>query len=278
MILPTGLQAWICVDGVRCEEFQETVSENGRDVTCWIPSEAGKTFTVHWTDSPGRQTAYGLSIDGAPRGGRACVNPTGRPVKYTKSGERISATAKRPYLFAPIQQSDDDDLLLNSIEGVGEIKIQANMARFRPSAPVFRDVGAQKTFHERTKKGIDHQTSFGAARYSRAKSLDTYIPIPLGPPSCLIFKYRPMNVLQANGITPPSKFVDVKHDKKPEIYNGDSEVEIIEVKPKVSVKRERKRKASSPDPLIKDESSPQHKRVKREPMNSKNDDIIYISD
>ncbi|KIY63010.1 hypothetical protein CYLTODRAFT_426459 [Cylindrobasidium torrendii FP15055 ss-10] len=278
MLLSTGVQAWVCVDGVRCEEFQETVSENGRDVTCWIASEAGKTFSIHWTDVPVDQTAYMLTIDGASVGGVCCKDPNGRRIENTMTGRRVAATEERPFMFAPIKQSDDESLLLNSIEGVGEIKIKTYTAHFTPTHPTYKQPDAQKTFHERMKKGVDHQTSFGEARYSPPTSGVSYIPTQIGPIYSLTFKYRPLNVLQAHGIAPPPKFVDVKPEKKPVVHDSDSEVEIIEAKPTTSVKRERKRKTSSPDPKVKTESSPQHKKVKREPVNSKNDDIIYISD
>ena len=58
--------------------------------------------------------------------------------------------------------SDDDALLGQSVDGVGEITIsitQCVIKRISTSAKRYNGLPAEKTFHERMKKGIDHQTS-----------------------------------------------------------------------------------------------------------------------
>ncbi|KIY63013.1 hypothetical protein CYLTODRAFT_426462 [Cylindrobasidium torrendii FP15055 ss-10] len=274
MRIHTGLEAWVSIEGERCEEYGQTLAANGRDVTCWIASEAGKTFSVHWQDRPTQQMDYALIIDGVDIGGKCCVNPTGRLVSMDMTGTRISAIEEQPFMFAPIRQSDDESLLLNSVEGVGEIQIKTGTARFQPAIRTYAPPPSGKTFHERMKKGIDHQTSFGAAKLVAQESVTAYRPVPVGVPTMLTFKYRPLNVLQANGIAPRPKTIETKPVvKQPAIEDDDSEVEIVETKPKTSVKRERT------DVAAQHGGSPARKKVKREAAPKiPSDDIIYISD
>ena len=118
---------------------------------------------------------YSLKIDGQSCQGKVIRAPNGLPYTRTVEGRNISATMQRPFMFSPINLSgkhslcpwpersvtkdlDDESLLLNSVNGIGDIVLSVCPGIFSPSTKQYSGVPAKVNFHERMKTGIDHQT------------------------------------------------------------------------------------------------------------------------
>ncbi|KAK1231539.1 hypothetical protein PQX77_005331 [Marasmius sp. AFHP31] len=200
------LSASIRVDGKDLEEYDVQVDEANRTATCWIASEAGKvrfilefpfgiessfaltqTYAVHWTDQQYQLPTSGyIDIDGHQCGGSVIE----RDNKATLPHDTFK---------------DNDHALLSAppAPDIGLIKLTIYQIRI-----ISRDIKCQvkapesRTFHEKTKKGIGHQTSFG--RFVTTRETPFVEVGKIGPPvATFSFKYRPLGILQAQGIAPP---------------------------------------------------------------------------
>ncbi|KAF9062864.1 hypothetical protein BDP27DRAFT_1427456 [Rhodocollybia butyracea] len=207
-----SFSASIVVDGQPLNEYNvETSSKRGcTTVTCWIASEAGKQYKVHWKDTACTVANEGaVYVDGAYCGSKILHNGHNSRVKIVQ-GIKTSPTSLRPFEFSHLNMTDNEDAGLEMPINVGQIEL-----RFRrwqrvcatgkgPSGGISGGLSlpAERTFNEKAKKGIDHQTKFGEA-----------VGIPISKTTCgratgeaflqFHFRYRPLAVLQAHGIAPP---------------------------------------------------------------------------
>ncbi|KAJ7722255.1 hypothetical protein B0H14DRAFT_3006632 [Mycena olivaceomarginata] len=207
------LHAWISVDGVELSEFAVEYSADGKEASCWIPSECDKRFSVEWknTRSSSRQTVNAqVTVDGTKCGNSnmRCRDPLHPQIA---SGNRdsvaTSAHSRQPFLFAQQALTDDDNLLNAAISPeLGSVKVQirkvVSVPSRRPSRPVWsRHSFESKVLHERSKKAIGHSVQFGAvypARNSKSDPIDVIANL-----ATFVFKYRPIELLRAQGIAPP---------------------------------------------------------------------------
>ncbi|KZP16449.1 hypothetical protein FIBSPDRAFT_60370 [Athelia psychrophila] len=201
-----GLAAFIVCGGdeVPCHGIEK--SEDGKSVVCWIASEVGKEFSVNWTktrhisgDTEGR-----VQIDDMDCGGKLMRESAAPDYVYCHQGYRTSATTIKPFLFVPLKLTDDDQFLDTSpstelgdiILSIYRIEITSITDR-GPVAPP-----QEQQVHERTKKATVHRVKLGTEKACSStqgvssKNLDTH------PFAKYVFKYRPIDVLQANGIAP----------------------------------------------------------------------------
>ncbi|KAF9476226.1 hypothetical protein BDN70DRAFT_186477 [Pholiota conissans] len=137
----------------------------------------------------------------------------------------------RDFIFGSADFTDDDAFLSHSSAAqIGEIRSKlfpTNVEMIRPDVPGI-DCPDSSKIHERLKKGCDHQI-----KYSEAKSI---IPRgtcyqanlwPLDDPVIFIFKYRPLEMLQANGIAlrpPPAQCLDGKDENDKESDDENDEI------------------------------------------------------
>ncbi|KAK7006219.1 hypothetical protein R3P38DRAFT_1704009 [Favolaschia claudopus] len=207
-----NLHAWISMDGVELTEFATEVAANGKEVSCWVPSECGKEFCIHAmnTDSSSK-----VIVNALPRvDGVACRS---RHLRYKDSTSRRTSTAtfdsiptgpstRRRLLFGQQVLSDDDSLLSADVSPeLGSIIVKMRVVKNKPRSrdshrESWRDPKTQ-ILHERSKKAIGHTVQFGAEFMKRnapgvphdvVKYLATFV-----------FKYRPIDLLRAEGIAPP---------------------------------------------------------------------------
>ncbi|RDB20256.1 hypothetical protein Hypma_012581 [Hypsizygus marmoreus] len=188
-----SFKAWITVDNIELPEHSVQISADGKQVTCWIASEAGKNFTVCWTDSF-------LS---------ARKHPAGRNIQPTckRSSFKTSSTTERPLLFSNLELTDDDAYLHNTGSSeLGDIKLIINEVKFlarNRRAPRYKPLPEPDKIHEKTKKAMGHRVKLGievgcAPSYNVESS-------PIRMIGSFVFKYRPLAQLQANGIIPLEK-------------------------------------------------------------------------
>ncbi|KAJ6508074.1 hypothetical protein DFH09DRAFT_275569 [Mycena vulgaris] len=208
MLQSGEFSAWIAIEGVEVPEYNVEISENQQEYSCWIPSDVGKKFTVHWTNmsAPGL-TGGGVQVDGHKCGFEAIASDT-RPISAFMDGIAESSTKTRPFVFAPLDLTDDDAYLESASQpNLGLIKLEiwrvdvvgGGMA---PSAVA---VPAAQKVHERSKKGMNQQIAFGAAvEHAQVQSAQIR-RIGFAPLVTFSFKYRSLDLLRANGIAPPAQ-------------------------------------------------------------------------
>ncbi|KAF5366077.1 hypothetical protein D9757_010374 [Collybiopsis confluens] len=230
--------AWIVIDGLSSDEFnvEHRDVDGTMHVSCWVPSEAGKKFQVHFKDMSGMTSNAYVYIDGNKSGGRV-MRPE-RPARYL-DGLRISSTASRPFVFSNLNFTDEEDNLsaLGSLN-VGQIEVTAGFVHVggHKQATQFYEVPPEQKFNEKAKKGVDHQTQFGDIVHHR-HTVRSVTVIPRGKEVVrFCFRYRPLaiEVLRAHGIAPPVAASSSSKSKKRPISPSDKDVkpqppEVIEL-------------------------------------------------
>jgi len=106
-------------------------------------------------------------------------------------------------MFSRLELTDDDTYLNTPISPeLGDIRLKITEVRLmeRSRNAKTRRLAETDKIHERAKKGSGHRVKFGDEIARREVMYRKYIKIrTLGT---FIFKYRPLAVLQANGIAP----------------------------------------------------------------------------
>ncbi|KAF7981216.1 hypothetical protein HWV62_33109 [Athelia sp. TMB] len=136
----------------------------------------------------------------------------------------------RPFLFEKLKLTDDDAFLdANSSTRLGDIKLFIRRVQviYDEDAGFAKPPSQEAQVHERTKKATSHRVKLGeeteAAQrtaFYNSESLDN------GPIVTFTFKYRPFDVLQANGIlTPPTTNKRKASDELKEEPAGDDEAQ-----------------------------------------------------
>ncbi|KAJ7817757.1 hypothetical protein B0H14DRAFT_2841611 [Mycena olivaceomarginata] len=185
------LHAWISVDGVELPEFAVEYSADGKEASCWIPSECDKV------ERPFHFTSNNMYC-------RDHRHP--QITSGSRNSVATSALSRRPLLFAQQALTDDDNLLNAAISPeLGSIKVQMRKVISVPSRrrqPVWPgDSFESKVLHERSKKAMGHSVQFGAA-YPAINSQADPIEV-IAELATFVFKYRPLELLRAQGIAPP---------------------------------------------------------------------------
>ncbi|KAJ3501918.1 hypothetical protein NLJ89_g9124 [Agrocybe chaxingu] len=155
--------AWISVDERELLEYAVEHSEDQLSVTCWIASEEGKAFVINWKDTVRVENSMGR------------INRKGYRKDATKerdyAQQRGAATGMgtdRLLVFSKLDVTDDDMYLdAGPSDKLGEIKLEISLGKLV--------MGERKPVH-------------------RVKSF--------GHPRVFVFRYRPLEVLQAMGIAP----------------------------------------------------------------------------
>ncbi|KAG1750276.1 hypothetical protein EDB19DRAFT_101541 [Suillus lakei] len=195
--------AWISVDGQPLETYAVETSLATNEVTCWIPSEAGKEFSVHCqnTPAPGLDTIGAfVYIDGQGcHGGLFERWNTNHTVKFSYAF--VSDRITKPFIFSPVRLTDEDEFVDASTADLGQIQLRVCKVAlgeyFNPS----QNLQTEHKVHERSKKAVTHCVGLGA---------ETMIPQTMlrksqciGQPLAIFtFKYRDRNLLKANGVIP----------------------------------------------------------------------------
>ncbi|KAK7005970.1 hypothetical protein R3P38DRAFT_3326413 [Favolaschia claudopus] len=212
--------AWINVDGQDAVEYDVQTSKEDKTVTCWIASELGKKFVVKWTIPALPHVVNGrIRIDGKNCQGSLC-SPNGQEMTRTKAGI-TDGTVIKPFVFSTLELTDDDALLGSSTSSLAELGvIQLTLI---PSEILGSGNGATYSsfqisddkVHERTKKAVTQRIKLADAEVLRKPiTFSTYRRI--GPDIVTFcFKYRPMDVLRANGIAPPLPTLKRKASAEP---------------------------------------------------------------
>ncbi|EIW52453.1 uncharacterized protein TRAVEDRAFT_61366 [Trametes versicolor FP-101664 SS1] len=196
-----GYSAHICCDDKELETYDVRV-EDEKTISCWIPSEEGKAFTVHWGDDSSSTSMFVKVIMDGRKVGKTAHRPvaTGR-----MDGARETSDTLRPFIFAPLVLTDDDALLDSGVnEDLGTIQIEMKLVEYFSEAKKFSAIHVPEigSVHERSKKAGVHAVALGQPQEAKfVKSLKGH-GIGKVPIATFKFRYRPLELLQANGVAP----------------------------------------------------------------------------
>ncbi|KZT09531.1 uncharacterized protein LAESUDRAFT_646868 [Laetiporus sulphureus 93-53] len=131
MLSRSGFCAWITCEGKEIIEYESTLDSTGKRVICWIPSEAGKTFSVHWADQGTNvDSATYIKLDGFTVPGRFLFGKG----QAQRSGVRVGDDSERPFQFSRV---DEAGYRNNPEVGTIAVKIKLVLrnGRRQPNAP-----------------------------------------------------------------------------------------------------------------------------------------------
>ncbi|TFK36374.1 hypothetical protein BDQ12DRAFT_248760 [Crucibulum laeve] len=209
--------AWVSVEGKGREVYGvERTSDNS--LTCWIASEVGKKFAVNWYNTRREIALQGtVIIDGMVCDNHIMLDaphypdkPNGVGVSYT----RTSDYTRRDFMFSKINITDDDAYLdtIDLAMNIGTItlelwrlhvtSVKTQVLEHKYGGPVLEG----QIVHERSKKAGAHHVKFGKEYASAPPTMDLVQGYNMDqlPYLTFTFKYRPMEILMANGIVPRS--------------------------------------------------------------------------
>lgn len=207
------LRACIRVDGQALESYGiETFPEENK-VTCWIASEAGKTFSVVWQDiNYARQyhQTGDVTLDGIHGGGQL-MRALGfnEPPMYQRCTAEFkyvntSINSIRPLTFSRLQLTDEDQHLNSAHADLGEISLAIWPVSVIGMGYRKNTVSAKGTIvHERSKKASSHCVGFGEEIRVPPQQVINVARVGITPTATFVFRYRPFDRLVADGIAPP---------------------------------------------------------------------------
>ncbi|KAJ7212934.1 hypothetical protein GGX14DRAFT_445715 [Mycena pura] len=200
--------AWVSIEGKEAKEYDVKTSEKQKTVTCWIASELGKKLAINWTNKKysSHDTAGYVTIDGIECGAEIIEQDESLPQTAEISGVSNGSTI-RPFMFSALELTDDDALLASSSshQDLGMIELTIIPVKVIsgsvPAVPRF----SKLKIHEQSKKTVTQQITLAKPkRCAKQQGPGSVTTEPAGQDIVnFCFKYRPIDVLRANGIAPP---------------------------------------------------------------------------
>ena len=93
-------QAWVECDGKLLPEYDVSVS--GNKVTCWLPSQPGRNFTINWCDTgSGIDSQSFIELDGIVLPGKYIYGHG----QARRTGVRTGDHTEKPFVFNKIDRS-----------------------------------------------------------------------------------------------------------------------------------------------------------------------------
>ncbi|KZV90882.1 hypothetical protein EXIGLDRAFT_750442 [Exidia glandulosa HHB12029] len=211
-----GFNAWITCDGDKLDEYLvEVNAKDGDVVECWVPSQAGKSFSVCWQNENKKPTATSghIFIDGVDLA--SAIARPGRKSHVERSGAKTTSSHLRPFQFSVLPLTDDEKvapIIDPSVKEIGTIRVEITRVILGAEVP-FKAVTVEERgpVHEKAKKAGAHVTKFGDMKRSTkgrtsAVSNAPYDPDRTTPWVTFIFRYRSREFLMAQDIIPnPSR-------------------------------------------------------------------------
>ncbi|KAJ7483537.1 hypothetical protein FB451DRAFT_107859 [Mycena latifolia] len=273
--------AYVSVDDVKLSEYTVETSADGTQATCWIPSENGKEFRVKFQNRDARANCLisgRVHVDGMRCGGTHLeIRHGGHTSAASLTSVYTSTHTRRPLTFGK-QALTDDDAYLNAAISPDFGTIKVVLAHVKPlieKPGKMQQAFEPQILHERSKKSIGHTIQFGPAFHSRnrlkksgglIKELVTFI-----------FKYRPIELLRAEGIAPPAPReeravtpVDVLDLTMDVDTDDDADAEIKKLEARLGLLKDRKKG-------VKRESGEVKKEIKSEEPIFKPGEVIDLT-
>ncbi|KAI0716756.1 hypothetical protein C8Q76DRAFT_725513 [Earliella scabrosa] len=220
-------EVWLTCDGQPLSEYSTQLGgDDEKTISCFIPSQTGKTFAVHYDNQLDDHVRCSLRMDGFFLGSSEVRSGSER----RKDAYRSTPNTESPFQFATLVTTDDDEAtFLQDVTNIGEIRVTVHrIHRVKLTKREIqqreknlkrngnrRDVNAYKEFpgtgpvHESSKKAGAHCITLGearpvkASRSTKPSTTKTRVINPAeGPHAVFVFHYRPLAHLQAQGIAP----------------------------------------------------------------------------
>ncbi|KAJ3909111.1 hypothetical protein F5879DRAFT_934723 [Lentinula edodes] len=220
------LSAWITIDGVVIPEYNVGVELTTDVVSCFVPSQAGKSLGVHWhIDACLVPTAGFLKVDGQHCDGRVlpAYDPSvpGSQYSATISHTAVltSPTSSNSLVFASVHYTGDDIYLNDSkAKDIGTISLEIMSVEIVGQCPTagvdFRPVSK---LHDRARDSkIAHQIKLGPRNVSMAVPPPSIVVDPRLHFVTFVFQYRSLDALHAVGIVPQIPMTDFEDSEEGE--------------------------------------------------------------
>ncbi|KAF9479635.1 hypothetical protein BDN70DRAFT_684127 [Pholiota conissans] len=217
-----GFEACITVNNTPVNRFGAKYnSDRGGEATAWIPSEANKNFAIyfHKITLDDHDYSMKLYLDGKKVHCSVLKKTSGTKL-YRISCVPVSPTETRDFVFNAIEAPDVDTSLCNTSSRIGEIKLVLQPVEIKKqtkppassfSPPLEIDLKPEQGARATVQSDLVHQVGYEPQR-PKLPSVITdkwLLFLETGEAVNLAFKYRPLEVLQANGIVPrPSEPVN----------------------------------------------------------------------
>ncbi|KAJ7073811.1 hypothetical protein C8F01DRAFT_1098424 [Mycena amicta] len=211
-----NFSAWVTIDGASCPTYSLRYWVEGKEATCWIPSQDGKKFSVNWSNTYRDRPIYArLYIDGVSCSIHFMLDMWEHPEDASCIGISYATTSdytRRDFEFSKIVVTDDE-AYLHTVEdppAFGIIRLElweADIASIR-RAPFQHTYGSQvlesQVIHEMSKKAGSHHVRFGNEYIVSQPLVNIVAGTPTGTAALatFVFKYRPAPMLMAIGIIP----------------------------------------------------------------------------
>ncbi|KAF9037688.1 hypothetical protein BJ165DRAFT_1532336 [Panaeolus papilionaceus] len=229
-----NFSAWITVEGREVEEYAIEYSDDGLCASCYIASEAGKSFAIWWRDTVRPSDSMGRTfVDGRRCGLAKGINKKGyrrNPIHERDTacinGVATSSTQAQELIFSDLSLTDEEA----SIDFTSEPQLESDLGLIKLEVSYVRRGGHEplkvipfEPYHkvdERSRKGLptQHQTRLGDPVTKQFNPM--FAVKAIGAPRVFLFKYRPSHVLHMMAVIPkslPAPVIDLSMDLKGEI-------------------------------------------------------------
>ncbi|KAJ4465157.1 hypothetical protein C8J55DRAFT_441447 [Lentinula edodes] len=215
--------AWVVVDGAGLETHCVEASYHNRTTSTsgWISSEAGKKFSVYWSNAVRDVDLEAtVLIDGVECNRHVMLAASDfphRPNTVRVSYTRTSEVTRRDFFFSVIQVVDDDEYI-PSVDYTKFGVITLELWRLRVNRVVRQQLQYDpskipmlefQVLPEQTKKGGTHHVRFGT-EYSASRPIVDMVDgqkLDKAPYMSFSFKYRPRGLSEL--ISPPIILVSI---------------------------------------------------------------------
>ncbi|KAJ8474366.1 hypothetical protein ONZ45_g15973 [Pleurotus djamor] len=205
-----GFSAWISVEDTVAAEYGTRISEEEDKAECWIASEEGKHFQVHFQaveplparfKLPERRAMAGLFLDGVSVDSLWCDQPPSGCFESIC----VSSTERSKLVFSALKLTDEEsfiDVSPNAAYGTIQLEIW-EVEPLGQTARSFVSAMPNQIVHETAKKagvhciGLDQPSSSEMPEYAYRRQLRLINNL-----ATFSFSYQPLAVLQANEIAP----------------------------------------------------------------------------
>ncbi|KAI0670380.1 hypothetical protein C8Q78DRAFT_1079353 [Trametes maxima] len=200
-LMHRGYGAYISCDGRELEQLRAKASEKDQSASCYVCSDAGKDFRVHWVDSkPPTHLSVEIRVDGSRIG---VVSHTKGSSKPATSG--ISVPLEDRNLAR--DEADDDALPSAYSEELGTVEVRLRRVRDFVTVPfVPRQSSTLGPSRERNAPAANRRGSTKSAVAERRPGTSAKAtilrPILIDDKPYVVFRffYRSKGVLEAKGI------------------------------------------------------------------------------
>ncbi|KAH8084345.1 hypothetical protein BXZ70DRAFT_1012029 [Cristinia sonorae] len=210
-MLNRAFEVSIVSGGRKLEEYDVKL-EDPKTMTCYIPSEANKSFSISFKSYFEEASAsVRCSIDGRRMGASVCrARHSG-----TRWGVRVAPQFRQPFQFSELSITEEDNCMISDriMENLGCIEVKVyRVQRYGRNREEFKssDIPEIGSINEKSKKAGSHCVSLGAARRCTSHRRTDSVPFVPGE-GCWVtfqFRYRPRAILQAQGIIPRELHAD----------------------------------------------------------------------